>query len=65
MSWRRKFVSGPDVIENDFHEGRNLEPNVCAVHAEEDCVGFYERYGREFYCMVPGDDEMRGMYIHR
>lgn len=93
-----RIVSGMGVIENDFHDRKDLAPNVCAVYTEEDyrCkgiaghlsnmvvedmrgkdisplylitdhVGFYERYGWEFLCMVQGDGEpkMTRMYIHR
>ena len=92
------FVSGLGVIENDFHDRKDLSPNICAVYTEEDYrgkgiagklldmavedlrtkgispvylvsdhVGFYERYGWEFLCMVQGDGEpdMTRMYIHR
>ncbi len=93
-----KIVAGLGVIENDFHDRKDLSPNVCAVYTEEayrkkgiagkllnmavahmkasnispvylvtDHVGFYERYGWEFLCMVQGDGEpeMTRMYIHR
>lgn len=93
-----KIVAGMGVIENDFHDRKDLTPNVCAVYTEEDyrckgiagklltmvvedCrqkgitpiylvtdhIGFYEKYGWEFLCMVQGDDEpeMTRMYIHR
>ena len=93
-----RIVGGMGVIENDFHDRKDLAPNVCAVYTEEDyrCkgiaghllnmvvedmrgkdisplylvtdhVGFYERYGWEFLCMVQGDGEpkMTRMYIHR
>lgn len=92
------IVAGLGVIENDFHNRKDLAPNVCAVYTEEayrrkgiagkllhmvvselknkdispvylvtDHVGFYERYGWEFLCMVQGDDEpdMSRLYIHR
>ncbi len=92
------IVGGLGVIENDFHDRRDLAPNVCAVYTEEACrcqgiagrllnmavedmrargisplylvtdhIGFYERYGWEFFCMVQGDGEaeMSRMYIHR
>ena len=92
------IVGGMGVIENDFHDRKDLAPNVCAVYTEKDyrCngiaghllnmvvedmrskgisplylvtdhIGFYERYGWEFLCMVQGDDEpaMTRMYIHR
>ena len=92
------IVGGLGVIENDFHDRKDLSPNVCAVYTEEkhrkkgiagallnmavndlkakgispvylvtDHVGFYERYGWEFLCMVQGDGEpnMTRMYIHK
>ena len=93
-----QIIAGMGVIENDFHDRKDLTPNVCAVYTEEeyrgkgiagkllnmtvedlrskgitpvylvsDHIGFYERYGWEFLCMVQGDDEpeMTRMYIHR
>ncbi|MCR4671616.1 MAG: GNAT family N-acetyltransferase [Lachnospiraceae bacterium] len=93
-----RIIGGLGVIENDFHDRKDLTPNVCAVYTEEayrgqgiagqllnmvvedmrskgisplylvtDHIGFYERYGWEFLCMVQGDGEpgMTRMYIHR
>lgn len=93
-----KIVAGLGVIENDFHDRKDLAPNVCAVYTEEayrcrgiagrllnmtveDCrkkgisplylvtdhIGFYERYGWEYLCMVRFNDEpeLSRMYIHR
>ena len=93
-----QIVGGMGVIENDFHNRKDLAPNVCAVYTEEDYrkkgiagnlltmvvddmrdkgvsplylvtdhIGFYERYGWEFLCMVQGEGEpdMTRMYIHR
>lgn len=92
-----KIVAGMGVIENDFHDRKDLAPNVCAVYTEKeyrcqgiagnllnmvvadmkdkgispiylitDHIGFYERYGWEFFCMVQGDEEpnLTRMYIH-
>ena len=92
------IVAGLGVIDNDFHDRKDLTPNVCAVYTEEehrkkglagkllnkvvddmankgvatlylvtDHIGFYERYGWEFVCMVQGDGEPEKtrMYIHR
>lgn len=92
------IVAGLGVIENDFHDRKDLYPNVCAVYTDEkyrgrgiagellnmvvedmksknispiylitNHIGFYERYGWEFLCMVQGDDEpeMTRMYVHR
>ena len=80
------IVAGLGVIDNDFHDRKDLAPNVCAVYTEEeyrkkglagklldkvvndmknkgimplylvtDHIGFYERYGWEFLCMVKGE----------
>lgn len=34
-----KIVAGMGVIENDFHDRKDLAPNVCAVYTEEDYRG--------------------------
>ena len=93
-----QIIGGMGVIENDFHDRKDLTPNVCAVFTEEgyrgqgiagnllnmvvndmkskgispiylitDHIGFYEKYGWEFLCMVQGDGEpnMTRMYVHR
>ena len=91
------IIAGCGVVENDFHERRDLAPNVCAVYVDEeyrnqgiagfmlryvcddmanlgvgtlylltDHVGFYERHGWRFHCMVQGaDGESSRMYVHR
>ena len=33
------IIAGAGVIENDFHERKDLAPNVCAVYVEEDWRG--------------------------
>ncbi|MCQ2496222.1 MAG: GNAT family N-acetyltransferase [Lachnospiraceae bacterium] len=93
-----KIVAGLGVIDNDFHDRKDLAPNVCAVYTDEDYrgkgiagrlldtvvedmrgkgvspiylitdhIGFYEKYGWEFLCMVQGDgeSELSRMYIHK
>ena len=32
---KKTIVAGLGVIENDFHERKDLHPNVCAVYTEE------------------------------
>lgn len=92
-----RIIAGMGIIENDFHDRKDLSPNICAAYTEADyrCkgiagnllnmlvgdmknkgispiylitdhIGFYERYGWEFLCMVQGDGEpkMTRMYIH-
>ena len=34
-----KIIGGLGVIENDFHERKDLAPNVCAVYTEENYRG--------------------------
>lgn len=34
-----RIVAGCGVIENDFHERKDLAPNVCAVYVDEACRG--------------------------
>jgi GNAT superfamily N-acetyltransferase len=34
-----RIVAGLGVIENDFHDRRDLAPNVCAVYTEEEYRG--------------------------
>ena len=93
-----RIVGGLGVIDNDFHDRKDLSPNVCAVYTEPDCrsqgvagrlldmavedmrargvspiylvtdhIGFYERYGWEFFCFARGDGETEPtrLYIHR
>lgn len=31
-----RIIAGLGVIENDFHDRKDLTPNVCAVYTEED-----------------------------
>ncbi len=40
-----KIVGGMGVIENDFHNRKDLAPNVCAVYTEQDyrCKGIAGR----------------------
>ena len=93
-----RIIGGLGVIENDFHDRKDLSPNICAVYTEEeyrrrgiagkllnmavddlkskgispvylvtDHVGFYERYGWSFLCMVreEGKCETARLYIHQ
>ena len=34
-----RIAGGLGVIENDFHDRKDLSPNVCAVYTEEACRG--------------------------
>ena len=31
-----RIIGGLGVIENDFHDRKDLTPNICAVYVEED-----------------------------
>lgn len=93
-----KIIGGVGVIDNDFHERKDLSPNICALYVEEkyrnkgiagrllemvvndlklkditpvylvtDHIGFYERYGWQFLCVVKTDFEqnLSRIYIHK
>jgi len=34
-----RIIAGMGVIDNDFHERKDLAPNVCAIYTEADCRG--------------------------
>ena len=92
-----EIVGGLGIIENDFHDRKDLSPNICAVYTEEkyrglgiagrllnkaveslkvkgitpvylvtDHIGFYERYGFEFLCIVKseGESTLSRLYVH-
>ena len=42
---RGRIVGGLGVIENDFHDRKDLSPNICAVYTEEEyrCKGIAGR----------------------
>lgn len=42
---RSKIIGGLGVIENDFHDRKDLTPNICAVYTEADyrCKGIAGR----------------------
>ena len=33
----QRILGGAGVIENDFHDRKDLAPNLCALYVEEDC----------------------------
>jgi predicted acetyltransferase len=51
-----------DMVVNDMKS-----KSITLLYLVTDHIGFYERYGWEFLCMVQGDGEhdMTRMYIHR
>lgn len=54
-----RIIGGLGVIENDFHDRKDLFPNVCAVYTEEDyrCKGIAGR----LLTMVVGDLKSKGI----
>ena len=54
-----KIIAGLGVIENDFHDRKDLAPNVCAVYVEEK----YRRQGiaGEMLNFVCTDMEKKGV----
>ncbi len=39
MDGRQEIAAGAGIIENDFHERKDLAPNLCALYVEECCRG--------------------------
>ena len=54
-----RIVGGMGVIENDFHDRKDLSPNVCAVYTEEEyrCQGI----AGELLNMVLSDMKEKGI----
>ena len=62
--YRGKGIAGRLL---DFTVDEMKSKHITPIYLITDHVGFYERYGWEFLCMVQGDGEpdMTRMYIHR
>lgn len=54
-----RIIGGLGVIENDFHNRKDLTPNVCAVYVEEDrrCNGI----AGDMLCYVCDDMKEKGI----
>ena len=54
-----KIIAGMGVIENDFHNRKDLTPNVCAVYTEEEyrCQGI----AGQLLNIVVGDCKQKGI----
>ena len=54
-----KIVAGMGVIENDFHDRKDLAPNVCAVYTEKEyrCQGI----AGNLLNMVVADMKVKGI----
>ena len=54
-----RIVGGLGVIENDFHDRKDLAPNVCAVYTEPECRG--RGVARALLDRVVGDMKAKGV----
>ncbi|MBQ0135017.1 MAG: GNAT family N-acetyltransferase, partial [Clostridiales bacterium] len=54
-----RIVAGLGVNENDFHDRRDLAPNVCAVYTEEDHRG--RGIAGRLLCMAVEDCRRKGI----
>jgi GNAT superfamily N-acetyltransferase len=54
-----KIVAGMGVIENDFHNRKDLAPNVCAVYTEEEYRG--KQIAGNLLNMVVADMKSKGI----
>lgn len=58
------ILGGLGVIENDFHDRKDLTPNVCAVYVEENyrCHGIAGKM-LEFVCKDMGEQGIHTLYL--
>ncbi len=63
-AYRKKGIAGK-LLNMSVDDMR--EKGISPVYLVTDHIGFYERYGWEFLCMVQGDgeSEMTRMYVHK
>jgi len=54
-----RIAGGMGVIENDFHDRKDLTPNVCAVYTEEEDRG--RGIAGKLLAMVVGDMKAKGI----
>lgn len=54
-----KIVGGLGVIENDFHDRKDLTPNICAVYTEEE----YRRNGIAGHLLDMAVEDLRAKGI--
>lgn len=59
-----KIVAGLGVIENDFHDRKDLTPNVCAVFVDEEyrCCGIAGQM-LDFVCKDMSSKGIRTLYL--
>lgn len=56
---KERIIGGLGVIENDFHDRKDLTPNVCAVYTEEDRRGL--GVARSLLALACDDMKARGI----
>lgn len=54
-----KIIAGMGVIENDFHDRKDLKPNVCAVYTEDQYRG--KGIGGVLLNFVVADNKAKGI----
>lgn len=54
-----RIIGGLGVIENDFHDRKDLSPNVCAVYTEEAFRGM--GIAGQLLCMAVADLKAKGI----
>lgn len=55
----RKIIAGCGVVENDFHDRKDLSPNVCAVFVDED----FRRQGVARFLLQTVCDDMAALGV--
>ena len=56
-----RIIGGAGVIENDFHDRKDLTPNLCALFVEPDCRG--KGIAGKILQFVCDDMKSRGIYM--
>lgn len=62
--YNNRIIAGLGVIENDFHDRKDLRPNVCAVYVEEEyrCHGIAGKI-LKFVCEDMKDKGIDTLYL--
>ncbi|WP_285016994.1 GNAT family N-acetyltransferase [Lactococcus garvieae] len=61
MIHESEIIAGLGIIENDFHNRKDLSPNICALYVEKD----FRRQGIAEKLLQEACDDMKRQGIHK
>lgn len=61
MIHESEIIAGLGIIENDFHNRKDLSPNICALYVEKD----FRRQGIAEKLLQEACDDMKTQGIHK